>query len=505
MSSLNSFNDTQSPSTPLQESSSNPQTVAETESAGSHTQQIPQNQQQQQQQQQIAQPFISPPQFINPLIPIQQLQPLQQQAPQAPPGPQEFVPLPIPNPPSATSATSSTSPPKTLWMGDLDPWSDEESIVNLWSLLGKRVLVKLIKAKRGTPAATLNTGHAGYCFVEFETYEDAKNALSLNGSSVPNTNRVFRLNWASGATLTSEIPQSPEYSLFVGDLSPSTTEAHLLSLFQNHFSSVKTVRVMTDPITGTSRCFGFVRFSDEEERKRALNEMSGVYCAGRPLRVALATPRQQSQLTGNGGNNSNFGPYGQLQPQLFQPSLQTNPGVPTGFYDQHPIPLTSNQDYPFTDPTNTTVFIGGLANGIPEQTLAQIFQPFGPIIHVKIPPGKGCGFIRFENRNDAEAAIAGMQGFYIGGARVRLSWGRQQNQNQHNQRHQFHQIPPSAAVAAAEGGYPGVIPNGYYYAPTNGADVNGITDDYDLQPPPQQQFYDGQSQQQSQPHQQSDL
>lgn len=424
-----------------------------------------------------------------------------------------LTPLPVPNPPNATSSTSS-SPPRTLWMGDLDPWSDEESIINLWSSLGKRVLVKLIKAKKGTPAATLNTGHAGYCFIEFESYDDAKNALSLNGSQIPNTNRLFRLNWASGATLSSPIPQSPEYSLFVGDLSPSTTEAHLLALFQTHYKSVKTVRVMTDPITGTSRCFGFVRFSDEEDRTRALNEMSGVWCAGRPLRVALATPRN---MAGNNLNNlgllnppqgapihpgvpqtplsagsnqyqqppplGQFNQYQQQQPpvgqnsdmlmyqyqqippplQFYHPDQQQpqppsqfppgfNPdGTPVQSQNSGPIPPSSSinsippptgsqiQQIPYSDPNNTTVFVGGLASGVAEHTLSALFQPFGNILHVKIPPGKGCGFIRFEKREDAEGAIAGMQGFQIGGSRVRLSWGRQQN----NQRLQM------AALAVA--------------------------------------------------------
>lgn len=367
---------------------------------------------------------------------------------------QDFMtPLPIPNPPSATASTSS-SPPRTLWMGDLDPWSDEEAILNLWESLGKRVLVKLIRAKRGTPAATLNTGHAGYCFIEFETYDDAKSVLALNGSPVPNTNRLFRLNWASGATLSSPIPQSPEHSLFVGDLSPSTTEAHLLALFQTHFKSVKTVRVMTDPITGTSRCFGFVRFSDEEERRRALTEMSGVWCAGRPLRVALATPRTQLPQGGilNGAFSSQhfsqfsgqqqsqhtsdmvMFPYQQSSSMPFytadaQQQLLLSPQQSHVVQQPQSAPAqTSPQSASYTDPSNTTVFVGGLVTGVTEQTLAALFQPFGSIIHIKIPQNKGCGFIRFENREDAVNAINAMQGFSIGGSRVRLSWGRQQNQ-----------------------------------------------------------------------------
>ena len=55
------------------------------------------------------------------------------------------------------------------------------------------------------------------------------------------------------------------------------------------------------------------------------------------------------------------------------------------------------------------------------------FQGFGEITYVKIPPGKGCGFVQFVQRHAAEMAINQMQGYPIGNSRVRLSWGRSQN------------------------------------------------------------------------------
>ena len=216
-------------------------------------------------------------------------------------------------------------------MGDLDPGFDELIIVSIWMSLGKSVKVKLIKSKTNAliPINTAsnsnsnsasssaleingvsfidpnktNLHHAGYCFVEFESFEDAQQGLSLNATPIPNipcnttsskrTNddgkRKFRLNWANGATLHSTIVPTPEFSLFVGDLSPFATEADLLSLFQTKYNSVKTVRVMTDPITGASRCFGFVRFANESERRNALIGMNGVQFQGRQLRVAYAT------------------------------------------------------------------------------------------------------------------------------------------------------------------------------------------------------------------------
>ncbi|KAJ3196630.1 hypothetical protein HDU67_003980, partial [Dinochytrium kinnereticum] len=54
------------------------------------------------------------------------------------------------------------------------------------------------------------------------------------------------------------------------------------------------------------------------------------------------------------------------------------------------------------------------------------FQAYGEILHTKIPPGRGCGFVTFLHRQSAELAIQHMNNTIIGGARVRLSWGKAQ-------------------------------------------------------------------------------
>ncbi|ODQ47998.1 hypothetical protein PICMEDRAFT_32349, partial [Pichia membranifaciens NRRL Y-2026] len=330
--------------------------------------------------------------------------------------------VPLPQPPENPA---NTVPSKTLWMGDLEAWWDEEHIGNLWAKLDKHVEVKVIKPKHNLLmhqlAKTNGQGivnHSGYCFIEFDSPDLATDALSLNGTTIPDSNnKTFRLNWASAATLDSQVAQTPEYSLFVGDLSAGTTEAHLLALFQSHFNSIKTVRVMTDPSSGLSRCFGFVRFSNEEDRRNALVEMNGKWLGGRQIRVALATPKHQNMKQSMYVNTIN-GPM---------------PAASIGFYP-HFNPnnrgnINSNMNQGFNDLNNTTVFVGGLANGLNEDTLLALFEPFGPIANVKVPPGKGCGFVKFAKREDAENAIESMQGFVIGGSRVRLSWGRPSNKN----------------------------------------------------------------------------
>ncbi|KAK1231951.1 hypothetical protein PQX77_004922 [Marasmius sp. AFHP31] len=113
-----------------------------------------------------------------------------------------------------------------------------------------------------------------------------------------------------------------EYSIFVGDLAPETSNSDLVAVFRNPvlglrddrepkfirpFLTCKSAKIMLDPITGVSRGFGFVRrvgsysvlqaadnvnrFTDEADQQRALIEMHGLYCLSRPMRISPATAK----------------------------------------------------------------------------------------------------------------------------------------------------------------------------------------------------------------------
>ncbi|EWC45824.1 hypothetical protein DRE_05161 [Drechslerella stenobrocha 248] len=305
------------------------------------------------------------------------------------------------------SANGGDAVKTTLWMGELEPWIDENFIRSVWYSLGEQVNVKMIRDKFN--------GSAGYCFVDFANGNAAAKALQLNGTQIPNSNRPFKLNWASGGGLTDRRDdRGPEFSIFVGDLGPEVNEFVLVSLFQGRFPSCKSAKIMTDPISGMSRGYGFVRFADEGDQQRALTEMQGVYCGNRPMRISTATPKSK------GGNQNNMMQQGMggMGPQMGMYAM----GVANGGY--YGVPQPMNQ---FTDPNNTTVFVGGLSGYVTEDELRSFFQGFGEITYVKIPPGKGCGFVQFVQRHAAEMAINQMQGYPIGNSRVRLSWGRSQN------------------------------------------------------------------------------
>ncbi|KAH7429311.1 hypothetical protein KP509_09G041300 [Ceratopteris richardii] len=232
----------------------------------------------------------------------------------------------------------------------------------------------------------------GYGFVEFVSHASAERILNTyNGSMMPQTDQAFRLNWASFG-MGERRMEGSDLSIFVGDLASDVTDHLLQETFKARYPSVKGARVVTDTLTGRSKGYGFVRFGDDAEKARAMTEMNGVYCSTRPMRISVATPKKAMN-----------------QQQQYNPK-----GYGSAAQD-------SSSD---SDPNNTTVFVGGLDPNVKDQDLRQIFGQYGELVSVKIPVGKGCGFVQFVNRAAAEDAIQKLHGSLIGQQTVRLSWGR---------------------------------------------------------------------------------
>ncbi|XP_045833078.1 polyadenylate-binding protein RBP47-like isoform X1 [Trifolium pratense] len=293
---------------------------------------------------------------------------------------------------------------RTIWLGDLHHWMDETFLHNCFAHTGEVVSAKVIRNKQ--------TGQSeGYGFVEFYSRAMAEKVLqNFNGTMMPNTDQAFRLNWATfsaagggggGERRSSEA--TSDLSVFVGDLAIDVTDAMLQEVFASRFSSIKGAKVVIDSNTGRSKGYGFVRFGDENERTRAMTEMNGVYCSSRPMRVGVATPKKT---------------YGNPQQYSSQAVVLAGGG---GHSSNGAVAQGSQSD---GDSNNTTIFVGGLDSEISDEDLRQPFLQFGDVISVKIPVGKGCGFVQLADRKNAEDAIQALNGTVIGKQTVRLSWGR---------------------------------------------------------------------------------
>jgi len=175
---------------------------------------------------------------------------------------------------------------RTLWIGDLQYWVDENYLTHCFSHTGEVISIKIIRNKiTGQPE--------GYGFIEFISHSAAERVLqTYNGTQMPGTEQTFRLNWASFGIGERRPDAGPDHSIFVGDLAPDVTDYLLQETFRTHYGSVRGAKVVTDPNTGRSKGYGFVKFSDESERNRAMSEMNGVYCSTRPMRISAATPKK---------------------------------------------------------------------------------------------------------------------------------------------------------------------------------------------------------------------
>ncbi|KAJ2744250.1 hypothetical protein GGI20_003112 [Coemansia sp. BCRC 34301] len=365
------------------------------------------------------------------------------------------------------SPGAAATTPVQLWMGDIEPWMDDDYIRLLWARMGESVSVKVIRDR-------LTGAMANYCFLEFSTHADAERLLALyNGKAMPApSDRLFRLNWATGmvaaglgmplgfgypqlppfATAPLDSPESmavsgsnmcpttsgslplsaspdgPEFSLFVGDLAPEVTDIQLAHEFRSRYSSVRTAKIVTDPVTLLPRGYGFVRFADEADQQRALVEMQSQVIGSRAIRVSNATPKRTPTMT-------SF-QYQQQQCQMADGALGRDA---TGSPAMSESSSDSNALYnPATDPNNTTVFVGGLMHPVSEEELHNFFAAYGDVVYCKIPPNRGCGFVTFSKRSHAELAMRSLNGHVLGGSRVRLSWGRSQSHARHNHRHHYH-------------------------------------------------------------------
>ena len=91
--------------------------------------------------------------------------------------------------------------------------------------------------------------------------------------------------------------------LYVGNLPYSASPQTLEAAF-GQCGTVDTATVITDRDSGRSKGFGFVEMSSEAEAKKAIAELNGSDCEGRPMTVNEARPQQKRS---GGGGRGGFG------------------------------------------------------------------------------------------------------------------------------------------------------------------------------------------------------
>lgn len=94
--------------------------------------------------------------------------------------------------------------------------------------------------------------------------------------------------------------------LFVGSLSWGVNDDQLEEFFAS-VGTVASAKVIVDRDTNRSKGFGFVEMSNDDEAKKAIDELNGKELDGRPITVNEARPREDRPRGDFGGNRGGNG------------------------------------------------------------------------------------------------------------------------------------------------------------------------------------------------------
>nr|XP_020506499.1 nucleolin isoform X1 [Labrus bergylta] len=147
----------------------------------------------------------------------------------------------------------------------------------------------------------------GFAFVEFESTDDAKDALeNLNNTDIEG--RSIRLEYSqnSGGRDGGRGNSGPTKTLFVKGLSEETTDQTL----RDAFEGAAAARIVTDRDTGSSKGFGFVDFDNEDDCKAAKEAMDDGEIDGYKVTLDYAKPKGEGGFRGGRGGGGFGGGFG---------------------------------------------------------------------------------------------------------------------------------------------------------------------------------------------------
>ncbi|KAM0927757.1 hypothetical protein ACQ4PT_002664 [Festuca glaucescens] len=287
-----------------------------------------------------------------------------------------------------TGAGSVGFQPRSLWIGGLLNWMDENYLYSCFTRSPELVSV-VIKRNKETRQSE------GFGFLNFADHATADQILqSYNGQKMPNADRDFKLNWVIRAA--PEKPAKPaedDHAIYVGGLAFDVTDFMLHNVFKNRYPSVTKATVIRDGFVGPSKGYGFVLFGDVNERRQAMTEMDGAYCSTRPMRIRAATG-SRTQGTDSDGN-----------------------------WD------------------NKRLFVRGLDLSVTAEDLKKAFSPYGEITNTMLIEGKCCGFITYTSRASAVEALRILDGSQLGDNTMRIFWARRLSNKQDEVNDEYHGHP----------------------------------------------------------------
>ncbi len=98
-------------------------------------------------------------------------------------------------------------------------------------------------------------------------------------------------------------------NIYVGNLPYNVVEEDLREIFEE-YGEVASVKIISDKLTGRSKGFGFVEMDEDQEAKKAIEELNNAELSGRNIKVNESRPKSNDNRGGGGGGNRRSGGQG---------------------------------------------------------------------------------------------------------------------------------------------------------------------------------------------------
>ena len=97
-------------------------------------------------------------------------------------------------------------------------------------------------------------------------------------------------------------------NIYIGNLSPDISDEDLKDAF-SEYGHIKSTKVIKDNYTGKSKGFGFVEMFNDEEAKKAIDELDDAKFDGYKIKVSEAKPKTNKfkSRSNNRFDNNSFG------------------------------------------------------------------------------------------------------------------------------------------------------------------------------------------------------
>lgn len=94
-------------------------------------------------------------------------------------------------------------------------------------------------------------------------------------------------------------------NIYCGNLPYNVVEEDLKEIFEE-YGEITSVKIINDKLTGRSKGFGFVEMENDDEARKAIEELNNAELSGRNIKVNESRPKSNDSRGGGGGGRRNF-------------------------------------------------------------------------------------------------------------------------------------------------------------------------------------------------------